>query len=153
MGTRCRSSSPKPRLPQLATSPQPPTGAALSVLICDDVHAMRTLLRVVIELDPRLRVAGEARDGSEAISLAQRVQPDVVLLDLSMPIRSGLEALPEIKAVAPAAQIIAFSGLDRSVVENDALQAGASRFLQKGADPDEILAAIEATALSGRRVD
>lgn len=128
-------------------SRDPPAENALGVLICDDVDAMRTLLRVVIEQSPRLRVAGEARDGSEAISLAQRVQPDVVLLDLSMPIRSGLDALPEIKAVAPAAEIIAFSALDRSVVEKAVLQAGASRFLQKGADPEEILAAIEATMI------
>lgn len=131
-------------------SPESSEETSLGVLICDDVDEMRTLLRVVIEQSPRLRVAGEARDGSEAISLAQLVQPDIVVLDLSMPVRSGLDALPEIKAVAPTAEIIAFSALDRSVVEKEVLQAGASSFLQKGADPDEILAAIEAAGMSGR---
>lgn len=150
MATRCRRSSSKLRLPQRMGSPESSEETSLGVLICDDVDEMRTLLRVVIEQSPRLRVAGEARDGSEAISLAQLVQPDIVVLDLSMPVRSGLDALPEIKAVAPTAEIIAFSALDRSVVEKEVLQAGASSFLQKGADPDEILAAIEAAGMSGR---
>jgi DNA-binding NarL/FixJ family response regulator len=125
-------------------------GNTIGVLICDDVEAMRLLLRVLIELSPGLHVAGEARDGDEAISEAERVRPDVILLDLSMPRRTGLDALPDLRAVAPEAGIIAFSGLDGSIVKEAALQAGASHFLQKGADPNAIVAAIEDAAANGR---
>jgi DNA-binding NarL/FixJ family response regulator len=116
----------------------------IGVLICDDVEAMRRLLRIVVELSPNLRVVGEASNGQEAVSQAKQLQPDVILLDLSMPIRTGLHALPEIRVVASAAAVIAFSGLDESVVGSAALQAGAALFLQKGAaDADTIIAAIE----------
>ena len=85
-------------------------GDEIGVLICDDVDAMRMLLRVVIELRPGLKVVGEARDGDEAIGEAKRLQPDVILLDLSMPGRTGFDALPEIRQVAPKAKVIVLSG-------------------------------------------
>jgi DNA-binding NarL/FixJ family response regulator len=119
------------------------TDTSIGVLICDDVEAMRILLRVTVELSPNLRVAGEASNGNEAVSQAQQLQPDVILLDLAMPIRTGLDALPEIRIVAPGAKVIAFSGLDESVVGETARAAGAAHFLQKGADPDAIITAIE----------
>jgi DNA-binding NarL/FixJ family response regulator len=121
----------------------PPENGSIRVLICDDVQAMRLLLTVIVDLDANLRVVGEARDGNEAVSQAERLQPDVILLDLSMPVRTGLDALPEIRAVAPGAAVIAFSGLDESVVGEAVREAGATCFLQKGADPDAIIAAIE----------
>ena len=120
------------------------------MLICDDIEAMRELLRIIVELDPGFHVAGEAGNGDEAVSQARALQPDVILLDLSMPGRTGLDALPSIRAVAPAAAVIAFSGLDESVVREAALAAGAVLFLQKGAAPDAILAAIEGVHLGGR---
>ncbi|MHB8468425.1 MAG: response regulator, partial [Gaiellaceae bacterium] len=106
------------------------------MLICDDVAAMRLLLNVIVGLNPDLHVAGEARDGNEAVSEARRLQPDVVVLDLSMPARSGLDALPDIRRVAPASVVIAFTGLDESVVGDAARAAGAASFVQKGTDPD-----------------
>ena len=115
----------------------------IGVLICDDVDAMRRLLRVVVSLSPRLRVVGEAGDGKEAVVQAERTQPDVVLLDLSMPVQTGLDALPDIRAAAPAAEVIVLSGLSGSIVEKESLEAGASRFLEKGVDPKAIVAAIE----------
>ena len=87
-----------------------PSSREIGVLICDDTEAMRTLLRVVIDLRPALRVVGEATDGLEAIREATRLQPQVILLDLAMPIRTGLDALPEIRAAVPDAQIIVLSG-------------------------------------------
>jgi DNA-binding NarL/FixJ family response regulator len=104
---------------------------------------MRSLVSVIVELSPNLRVAGEASNGNEAVSQARELQPDVVLLDLSMPLRTGLDALPEIRVVAPGSVVIAFSGLDESVVGDAAREAGAAHFLQKGADPDAIIDAIE----------
>jgi DNA-binding NarL/FixJ family response regulator len=118
----------------------------IGVLICDDVDAMRMLLCLVVGLGADLRVVGEARDGNEAISEAKRLQPDVILLDLSMPRRTGLDALPEIRRAAPAAQIIVLSGFAASTIEAEVLALGAARFIEKGADPDMITAAIHEVA-------
>ena len=127
-------------------SPGSTNGAAIGVLICDNADAMRVLLGIVVELRPGLRVVGEARDGNEAVAEAKRLQPDVILLDLSMPLRTGLDALPEIRQVAPAAQVIVLSGFAASLIEDDVLELGAVRFIEKGVDPDVITAAIEEVA-------
>ena len=121
-------------------------GAPIGVLICDDSEAMRALLRIVVELRPALRVLGEAGDGNEAIVEAIRLQPDVILLDLAMPRRTGLEALSELRQVAPAAKIIVFSGFSMAIVGDEAIELGAVRYLTKGADPDAINDAIEEVA-------
>jgi len=124
-------------------------GDEIGVLICDDVDAMRMLLRVVIELRPGLEVVGEARDGDEAIAEAKRLQPDVVLLDLSMPGRTGFDALPEIRQVAPKAQVIVLSGFVASTSAPAVLKLGAALFIEKGANPEVIVAAIEEVAARG----
>ena len=118
----------------------------VDVLICDDNEAMRALLGAVVELRPTLRVVGEAADGNEAIVEAMRLQPDVILLDLAMPRRTGLEALLELRLVAPAAQIIVFSGFSTASVAEDVIELGAALYLQKGADPEAINDAIEEAA-------
>jgi two-component system invasion response regulator UvrY len=97
----------------------------------------------VIGLRPGLRVVGEARDGSEAISEARRLQPDVILLDLSMPLRTGFEALPEILQAAPNARVIVLSGFLAATIETDVIALGAALFVEKGAHPDAINDAIE----------
>lgn len=118
----------------------------IGVLICDDVDAMRRLLGVVIGLRAGLRVVGEARDGNEAVAEAALLQPDVILLDLSMPYRTGLDALPEIRQVAPAARIIVLSGFAASTIKVDVLALGVDRFIEKGADPEVIATAIQEVA-------
>ena len=115
----------------------------IGVLICDDVPSMCVLLGVIVELRTGLRVVGEARNGDQAISAAERLQPDVVLLDLSMPVRTGFDALPEIKRVAPDAKVIVFSGFSTSVVADDVLAHGADRYIEKGVHPDVIADMIE----------
>lgn len=115
----------------------------ISVLVCDDSRGMRTLLSVLIDQRKGMAVAGEAADGDEAIARAEALQPDVVLLDLSMPKRTGLEALPEIRRVARDAKVVILSGFAASIVDDDVVGNGVSEYLQKGAEPDEILAAIE----------
>jgi DNA-binding NarL/FixJ family response regulator len=124
-----------------------PDGAEIGVLICDDVEAMRMLLGLAIGLGADLRVVGEARDGNEAISEAKRLQPDVILLDLSMPRRTGLDALPAIKQAAPRAQVVVFSGFVASTIEAEVLALGAARFIEKGVDPEAIIAAIREVAM------
>jgi DNA-binding NarL/FixJ family response regulator len=118
----------------------------IGVLICDDNEPMRALLRVVVELRPSLRVVGEAADGHDAILEATRLQPDVILLDLAMPRRTGLEALSELRQVVPAAKIIVFTGFSMAVVGDEVIELGAVRYLSKGAAPDAINDAIEEVA-------
>ena len=119
---------------------------SIGVLICDDVESMRVLLGVIVGLRPGLHVAGEAADGEQAITEAARLQPDVVLLDLSMPRRTGLDALPEIKRVAPEAKVIVLSGFAATILAPDVLALGAARYIEKGVDPDTIAATIEEVA-------
>ena len=123
----------------------------ITVLLCDDSAAMRSLLRVVIGLREGMSVVGEAEDGDEAIARAELLQPDVILLDLAMPRRTGLEALPELGRVAPAARVLILSGFASSIVEND-VAGRVAGYLQKGTEPDVILAAIEGAA-TGRTSD
>jgi DNA-binding NarL/FixJ family response regulator len=122
------------------------SGSAVGVLICDDSEALRALLRAVIGLRPSLRVVGEAGDGNAAIVEATRLQPDIILLDLAMPRRTGLEALPELRLVAPAAKIIVFSGFSTASVAEEVIELGAARYLSKGADPEAINDVIEEVA-------
>lgn len=131
-------------------SPTLPGGPKAGVLICDDNTAMRTLLRVIVGASPSLQVVGEAADGNEAIVEATRLQPRVIVLDLAMPNRSGLEALPELRAVAPDAQIVVFSGFAGTAVADQVIGLGAASYLEKGAHPDTIVATIEEAAANGR---
>ena len=125
---------------------------AAGVLICDDNESVRALLTVIVESSPGLRVVGEAADGNEAIAEAIRVRPNVIMLDLAMPKRSGLEALPELRRVAPDAQIIVFSGFASGSVADQAIALGAATYLEKGAPPDTILATIEAAVANAPAV-
>ncbi len=116
------------------------------VLICDDDAAIRRILRAVIALRPSLDAVGEAGDGNEAVSEARRLQPDVILLDLAMPNRTGLDALEELGKVAPHASVIVFSGFSTASVAEEVLGLGAVMCLSKGASPDAINDAIEEVA-------
>ena len=116
------------------------------VLICDDNAAMRELLGVVVGLEPGLCVVGEAGDGNEVIVEATRLQPDVILLDLAMPNRSGLEALPDLRRLVPDARIVVLSGFATRAVAETVLSLGAARYIEKGCSPDAIAATIRAVA-------
>jgi DNA-binding NarL/FixJ family response regulator len=129
---------------------------SIRVLICDDVDEIRQLLAEIVELRDGLRVVGEAQNGQEAIDEAKRLQPDVILLDISMPILTGLEALPDIKLAAPAARVIVLSGVAQKSISSGARSRGADRYLEKGARADTIADMIEevaAAALVGQAVE
>ena len=139
--TLIRDAAPAQDMSSNGTSPQ---GApTIGVLICDDNAALRRLLRAIVDAHPRLRVVGEAADGNEAIAEATSRRPDVILLDLAMPNRSGLERYPRARRVVPSAQIVVLSGFASANVAEEILELGAVAYLQKGVSPDEILAAIE----------
>ena len=114
-----------------------------TVLICDDHAAMRGMLGAVVGLIPGVRVVGEAADGEVAISEASRLQPDVILLDLAMPVLSGLDALPRLRQTTAAAKIIVLAGFSAATVADQVLALGADRYLEKGASIETIIAAIE----------
>ena len=117
--------------------------AAAGVLICDDNEAVRALVGMIVDRAVGLTVVGEAADGNEAIVEATRLQPDVIMLDLAMPKLSGLEAIPALRRIAPRAQIIVFSGFASASVAAQVLALGAVSYLEKGANPDRIVATIE----------
>jgi DNA-binding NarL/FixJ family response regulator len=87
----------------------------VNVLVVDDDPSTRALLRLRLQLDERTECAGEAVNGRQAIEMAALLQPDVVILDVDMPVASGLAALPQIRAVAPNARVIIFAGTTNTV--------------------------------------
>ena len=102
------------------------------VLVVDDVPDIRKLIRLTLERGGPFSVVGEAGDGAEAISEAARLQPDIVLLDLSMPVMDGLEALPEILAASPQSKVLVLSGFTAGEMSDEALKRGASAYMEKG---------------------
>jgi DNA-binding NarL/FixJ family response regulator len=116
------------------------------LLLCDDQALIRFGLRRMAEADPELAVVGEVGDGEDAVSEAHRLHPDLVLMDIRMPVLDGIEATRRIVRARPATKVLILTtfGLDEYVYE--ALRAGASGFMLKDAPPEEILAAIRIVA-------
>jgi DNA-binding NarL/FixJ family response regulator len=107
---------------------------ALRTVLVDDVEDLRALLRVLLVQDGRFEIVGEAANGQEAIELARRLQPDVVVLDLAMPIMDGLTALPGLREAAPQTRTVVLSGLPVEEMGTAASDAGAVGYLEKGRD-------------------
>jgi len=118
----------------------------ITVVVCDDVPDMRMLVRLTLEEDANVQVVGEAGDGRTGIEEIKRLQPDVVVLDLSMPELDGLEVIPVIHEIAPKTQIVIFSGFEESKAADVALRRKASKYVQKGAPFTALLAAVRALA-------
>jgi DNA-binding NarL/FixJ family response regulator len=116
----------------------------IRVLIADDHSVLREGLRMVIELQPDLEVAGEAKDGAEALALAQQLQPDVVLLDLMMPNLDGLSALGQMKGIAPQARVVVLTSAEEEDRMIEAMRAGAQGYLLKTEGASAVLDAIRA---------
>jgi len=110
----------------------PATSAPVRVLVVDDNDDVRRLLTIQLETGGACAVVGDAADGRHAVELAKELQPDVVVLDLAMPVMDGLEALPLIKAAVPDVKVIVLSGFDEGPMRDRALQAGASKYVEKG---------------------
>ena len=102
------------------------------VLVVDDAANLRELLTVLLDVEDDFEVVGTAADGRDAIAQAQRLRPDVVLLDLAMPVMDGLEALPTLRAHLPDARIVIFSGFEHQALAQEAIDAGADAYLEKG---------------------
>jgi DNA-binding NarL/FixJ family response regulator len=117
-----------------------------SVLIADDQALVRVGLRKILEAEPQTMVVGEAGDGEDAVTQARRLRPDVVLMDIRMPVLDGIEATRRIVRDRAATRVLMLTtfGLDTYVY--DALHAGASGFMLKDAPPEEIAAAVRVVA-------
>jgi DNA-binding NarL/FixJ family response regulator len=120
-------------------------GEPIRVFLCDDVEAFRALMRSSLADDPRIEVVGEAADGEEGVERVADLQPDVVLLDMSMPRVDGLEAIPHIRRRAPSTSIIGLSSHGAARMAEPWLAKGADAYLEKGVELDEIRAAIHQT--------
>lgn len=118
----------------------------VSVVLVDDVADLRALVRVALELSARFDVVAEGENGEEAIELARTHRPDLVVLDISMPVRDGLDALPDVLAASPSSRVVILSALDRNGHAAAALEGGASAFVEKGTDPDELVRRLLAVA-------
>lgn len=116
------------------------------ILIVDDHSVVRQGLRMFLGLDPEMEVIGEAADGAEAVRLTGVLKPDVVLMDLMMPVMDGITAIREIRRAYPDVEVIALTSVleDASVV--GAVRAGAIGYLLKDTQADELCRAIKAAA-------
>lgn len=114
----------------------------IQVLIVDDHAVVREGLRALIETEPGMGLAGEATDGDEAVAQAVALQPDVILLDLMMPRKGGIEAIGEIMAADASARILVLTSFAEDDKVFPAIKAGALGYLLKDASPSELLQAI-----------
>jgi len=122
------------------------------VLIVDDHTLVRSGLRLLLESEPDFDIDDEAGDAEQAIRLARLHKPDVILLDVVMPGRSGLDAAPDLLAAAPKAKILVLSMQDDPSYVRQAFSAGATGYLLKEAADDELVQAVREVASGGRYV-
>ena len=118
----------------------------ISVLLTDDHQVVRQGIRMVLELDPDLKVVGEASNGEEALRQARRLKPDVVLMDLVMPVMDGVKATGEIRRELPDTEVVALTSVLEDASVTGAVRAGAIGYLLKITGGDELRRAIKAAA-------
>ena len=118
----------------------------IRLVIADDHAVVRQGLKMFLGIDPELEIVGEARDGAEALELAHKLHPDVVLMDLLMPVMDGITAIAAIRREVPDTEVVALTSVleDKSIV--DAVRAGAIGYLLKDTEAPELRKAIKAAA-------
>jgi DNA-binding NarL/FixJ family response regulator len=119
---------------------------SIRVLITDDHSVVRQGLRMFLGLDPEMDVIGEAENGAEALTLVEQHQPDVVLMDLLMPVMGGIEAIGQIKQRFPEVEVVAMTSVLEDAAVIGAVRAGAIGYLLKNTDADALNQAIRAAA-------
>jgi DNA-binding NarL/FixJ family response regulator len=118
--------------------PEPPVG----VLVVDDQRLMRDGIASLLSLQPGIAVLGTAANGHEAVAQAQALQPDVILMDVRMPGKDGIEATRTIRGMAPDCRVLMLTMFDDDATVFTAMQAGAQGYLLKDAEQDEIVRAV-----------
>ena len=107
---------------------------AIRVLVTDDHKVVRQGLRMFLALDPDLEVVGEAEHGAEAVEQAKLLEPDVVLMDLLMPVMDGIEAIQKLRAELPDTEVVAMTSVLEDAAVVGAVRAGAIGYLLKDID-------------------
>ena len=130
---------------------EPADHLGYTAVIADDMPSVRTLIARALERTGAIRVVAEAGDGNEVVAAVEKNRPSVVVLDLEMPGRSGLEVVPDLRSLVPSAVIAVFSGLGPAVRSEDVLRAGADLYLDKMDSLDNFVAELLAE-LTVRRV-
>ena len=115
---------------------------SIRVMLADDHKILREALRSVLEHEPDIEVVAEARDGREAIELAQNATPDLIVMDIGMPGLDGIEATRRILAGNPAIKVVALSTYSDKRIAQQMMEAGAKGYVVKAAGGDELLSAI-----------
>lgn len=118
----------------------------LRLLLADDHPIVRDGLSAIAESQPDMEVVGEAADGEEAVELAEKLRPDIVLMDLRMPKMTGVEAIRRIREKLPGTHVLILTTYDNDESILEGLQAGAQGYLLKGSSRQELLSAIRASA-------
>jgi two-component system response regulator NreC len=125
----------------------------IQVLIAEDHQTVRDGLKMLIEREPGMQVVGEAADGFEVIAKAKDLMPQVIVMDVSMPGMSGLNATRKLKEILPNTQIIALTRHSESGYLNEMLQAGASGYVLKQSSSEELIRAIRAVVSGQNYLD
>lgn len=125
----------------------------IKLLICDDQEVVREGLRAILGNVPGIEVVGVVANGAEAVAAVPSMNPDVVLMDLNMPIKNGVQATREITASHPAIKILVLTTYDAEEWLVDAIRAGASGYMLKDAPREQLVAAIKGTAAGDTHVD
>ncbi len=114
----------------------------IKIVICDDHEIVRIGLRSIIAENSEMQLVGEAADGDEAVALARKLEPDVIIMDLIMPRKDGIAAIPEIKNINPYIRILVFSSFSDDENVLSAIRAGAHGYLLKDSSPAEVIQAV-----------
>jgi len=129
------------------------TAEPVRVVLVDDHDLLRRGIKTMLESQGNIQVVGEASDGSGAIEVVEQTLPDVVLIDVIMPQKDGIEATREIRDAFPNVAVVVLSGHDEQQFIFDALKAGASGYLLKTADLDEVVNTVKSVAQGGAKLD
>ena len=121
-----------------------------TIVVVDDAAEVRALVRTRLRLSGLLDVVGEAGNGAEAVEAVRELRPALVLLDVSMPVMDGLEALPRILEVSPETRVVMYSGFQEEGLAHRALELGASAFLEKSTALDTLAGELVAAARRAR---
>ena len=115
---------------------------AKAVLVCDDAAFMRMMIKDILSKNG-YTVAGEAENGAKAVEKYNELKPDLVLMDITMPDKDGIQALKEIKSADPGAKVIMCSAMGQQAMVIESIQAGAKDFIVKPFQPDRVLEAVK----------
>ena len=124
-----------------------------SVVVVDDHRLVRAGLRTIIDASPDLEVVGEAGDGAQAVSVVGEAAPDVVLMDLSMPVVDGIEAIRRLRAAGLETPVVVLTSFAEAERVRSALEAGAVGYLLKDSEPRDVLEAVRAAAAGHAPLD